>query len=63
MQDPEDVVERMQFKEFERIGVQGHFGVSQLKHVQKQFSKDADVMGALMTLVNAYASHPRTDLA
>lgn len=54
IQDPEDLVEIMQFKEFEKIGVQGHFGVSQLKHVQKQFGKDAEVMGIFMTLVNAY---------
>lgn len=55
MQDPEDLIEELQFKEFEKIGVQGHFGVGQLRHVQKQFRNDPEVIGALTMLVNSCA--------
>lgn len=54
LQDPEDLIEILQFKEFEKLGIQGHFGVGQLRHLQKQFSQDPEAMGALMMLVNSY---------
>lgn len=52
----------MQSKEFEKIGIQGHFGVMQLRHVQKLFSKNAEVMGALLTLVKACGSSISADI-
>lgn len=49
--DPEDLIEVMQFKEFEKIGIQGHFGVGQLRHIQTKFKDDMDVMSALIALM------------
>lgn len=44
----------MQFQLFQSLGIQGHFGMSELRQVQRRFGQDADVMQAFMQLVSAY---------
>eukprot|EP00892_Ulva_mutabilis_P001637 jgi/Ulvmu1/11474/UM077_0018.1 len=52
-ENPDDLIEKTQFQLFESLGIQGHFGMSQLKHIQRRFGKDADVMQLFMELVSA----------
>lgn len=54
-ENPDDLIEKMQFQLFESLDVQGHFGMSQLKHIQRRFGKDADVMQVFMELVSMCA--------
>lgn len=52
-ENPDDHIEKMQFQLFQSLGIQGHFGMNQLRLIQRRFGQDADVMQAFMELVSS----------